>query len=112
MTFENYYGTVYARAYCNGEWSNVCRLILKIPVVNTPTITDAGNGYVTLKTTTPNCYLYYTTGDSYVSKPSMQNGKRIAASAGRVYVGRGKKVSVIAVRSCFTNSAIVTDLVP
>ena len=104
VTFENFYGTIYARAYYNGQWSNVARLILKIPVVNTPTISKSA-GYATITTSTPNCTIYYTTDGS---KPSPTNGRRINASSGRVYVGYGVTVRAVAVRSCFTNSEIAT----
>ena len=30
VTFTDYYGTVYARTYYNGKWSNVSKLVLKI----------------------------------------------------------------------------------
>lgn len=101
ILFENYYGTLYARAYVDGRWSNVSRLILKIPVVNTPTVTDLGNGYVKITTTTPKCGLYYTVDGT---TPSVKNGRYIGVPSTRVYVGRAKTVKAIAVRSCFTTS--------
>lgn len=105
VLFEKYYGTVYARSYYDGRWSNVCRLVLKIPTVNTPTITDNGNGYYTLKTTTPDCYLYYTTDGT---TPSITNGTKINKSSAKVKIGTGKTIKVIAVRSCFSNSEVTT----
>lgn len=105
VLFENFYGTIYARAYYNGQWSNVCRLILKIPVVNTPTITVDSKGYATIRTSTPGSYLYYTVDGS---TPSMKNGRKVSSNYVRVYVGKGKTVKAIAVRSCFTNSKIAT----
>ena len=105
VLFENYYGTVYAKAYLNGKWSNVSRLVLKIPTVNTPTITSAGNGKVKITTTTPNCIIYYTTDGS---TPSPTNGRRVNLSSTVISVGAGKTVKAIAVRSCFTNSKVVT----
>lgn len=105
VTFSNYYGTIYARTYYNGRWSNVARLILKIPVVNTPTITKSGSGYVTITTTTPSCSIIFTTDGTV---PSLTNGRKISASSSRVYVGTNKTVKAIAVRSCFTNSAVAT----
>ena len=105
VLFENYYGTVYAKAYLNGKWSNVSRLVLKIPTVNTPTITSAGNGKVKITTTTPNCIIYYTTDGS---TPSPTNGRRVNSSSTVISVGAGKTVKAIAVRSCFTNSKVVT----
>ena len=104
ILFENYYGTVYAKAYYNGKWSNVSRLILKIPVVNTPTITAIGDK-INIKTTTPHCYIYYTTDGT---TPSLTNGKKIAASSTNITASYGKTVKAIAVRSCFTNSEIAT----
>ena len=103
VLFENFYGTIYARTYYNGEWGNVCRLILKIPVVNTPTVKVDSKGYATIRTTTPNSRIYYTTNGS---TPSMKNGKMVAAPYVRVYVGKGRTVKAIAVRSCFTHSKI------
>lgn len=103
--FEDFYGTIYARTYYNGEWGNVCRLILKIPVVNAPTISVDRNGYATIRTTTPNCRIYYTTNGT---TPSMSNGKLVASSYVRVYVGKGKTIKAMAVRSCFTNSKVTT----
>ena len=105
VLFENYYGTVYAKAYLNGKWSNVSRLVLKIPTVNTPSITSAGNGKVKITTTTPNCIIYYTTDGS---TPSPTNGRRVSSSSTVISVGAGKTVKAIAVRSCFTNSKVVT----
>lgn len=103
LTFNNFYGTIYARAYYNGQWSNVSRLVLKIPVVNTPVITQSG-GKVTIRTTTPNSIIYYTTNGT---TPSPSNGNKIAASAGSFYMSGGT-VKAVAVRSCFTNSSITT----
>lgn len=105
LLFEDYYGTIYARTYYNGEWGNVCRLILKIPVVKDPTITVDSKGYATIRTVTPQCHIYYTTDGT---TPSMTNGKRVLSSYTRMYVGKGKTVKAIAVRSCFTNSKVVT----
>ena len=105
VLFENYYGTVYAKAYVNGKWSNVSRLVLKIPTANTPSIKAAGNGKVKITTTTPNCIIYYTTDGS---TPSPTNGRRVNSSSTVISVGAGKTVKAIAVRSCFTNSKVVT----
>lgn len=102
VLFENYYGTIYARAYKDGVWSNVARLILKIPVVNKPTVTRSGD-YVTIRTTTPNCALYYTTDGT---NPSPNHGTRISGSSGKVALKQGSTIKVIAVRSCFTSSPI------
>lgn len=103
VTFNDFYGTVYARAYSNGVWGNVSRLILKIPRINTPVISQKGNE-VTIKTTTPKCVIYYTTDGS---TPSPENGTEIAGSSG-TFTLDGGTVRAVAVRSCFTNSAIVT----
>ncbi|MCD7777860.1 MAG: leucine-rich repeat protein [Clostridiales bacterium] len=105
VLFENFYGTIYARAYYNGTWSNVSRLILKIPTINDPTITYE-NGKATIRTTTPNCHIYYTTDGT---TPSTTNGKRLATNSyGQVVVPGGTTIKAIAVRSCFTNSAVTT----
>ena len=105
VLFQNYYGTVYAKTYVNGQWSNVARLILKIPVVNKPTITAAGTGKVKITTSTPNCIIYYTTDGS---TPSPTNGTKINSSSTVISVGSGKTVKAIAVRSCFTNSEVAS----
>ena len=103
VLFEDFYGTVYARTYYNGEWGNVCRLVLKIPVVNTPTVSVDSKGYATIRTTTPKSRIYYTTDGT---TPSMSNGKMASSSYVRVYVGKSGsgRIRAIAVRSCFTNS--------
>ena len=105
VLFENFYGTIYARTYYNGEWGNVCRLILKIPVVNTPSISMDTKGYATIRTTTPGTRICYTTDGT---APSMSNGKMVSSPYVRVYVGKGKTIRAIAVRSCFTNSKVAT----
>ncbi len=110
VDFNSFYGTIYARTYINGQWSNPARLILRIPTVNTPIITrsyTAGqfNGKINITTTTPDCTLIYTTDGT---KPSLTNGRQIKASNTTVYVGTGSTVKVMAVRSCFSNSEIVT----
>lgn len=109
--FENYYGTIYAKSYCNGEWSNPAKLILKIPVVNAPTITLKSN-VATIATTTPLCYIVYTTDGT---TPSLTNGTRVYggnASKITVTVPVGTTIKAMAIRSCFTNSSIVSKTVP
>lgn len=106
--FEDFYGTIYARAYKDGKWSNPARLILKIPNVNKPLVSVI-DGYATIYTTTPSCTIYYTTDSS---EPSPANGRRISGSRGRVYVGTGAKVRAVAVRSCFTSSKIGRSITP
>ena len=101
VTFNNFYGTIYARTYANGQWSNVSRLILKIPTVNKPVITSAGEGRVKISTTTPDSIIYFTLDGS---TPSPTNGKRINASSSIVTIGDARIVRAIAVRSCFSNS--------
>ena len=108
MVFEDFYGTIYARTFKDGKWSNPARLILKIPRVNRPLVSVA-DGYATIYTTTPDCTIYYTTDQS---EPSPTNGKRIAGSRGRVQVGVGAKVRAVAVRSCFTNSKVGRSIDP
>ena len=101
--FSGYYGTLYARAYENGSWSQVSKLILRIPKVQKPTITVDGRGYATIRTATPASMLIYTTDGS---APATDNGKRVMSPYARVYVGRGKTVKAVAVRSGFGNSDI------
>ncbi|MCD8159142.1 MAG: leucine-rich repeat protein [Clostridiales bacterium] len=105
VLFEDFYRTVYAKAYYNGVWSNVSRLILKIPTINTPTITYSGTK-ATIRTTTPNCHIYYTTDGT---TPSMTNGKRLSTNSyGQITASSGTTIKAIAVRSCFTNSAVAS----
>lgn len=106
VTFGSYYGSVYAKAYYNGQWSNVSRLILKIPTVNDPIITTRGDK-VTIRTTTPDAYIYYTTDGS---TPSITNGKRLSGSVGTITMNSGT-VKAIAVRSCFGNSQVVSKTI-
>lgn len=108
VLFRSYYGTVYARTYVNGAWSNVSRLILRIPAVSQPTITALGGGRVRIATGTPDCAIYYTTDGS---TPTPANGRRIGSSGGIVTVERGCTVRAIAVRSCFTNSEVASGKV-
>lgn len=103
VIFHSFYGSIYVKAYKDGQWSNVARLILKIPTVNTPTIV-CENGYATIKTTTPNATIYYTTDGT---EPSPENGK-IAYASGSMKVGTGVTVKAIAVRSCFADSAVAS----
>lgn len=98
VDFEKFYGTVYARAYKDGKWSNVSRVILKIPTVNAPVISYNGSN-VTIKTTTPNAAIYYTTDGS---QPTLQSQRY----KGTFQVAMGASVKAIAVRSCFTNSEV------
>lgn len=108
VTFTNFYGTIYARAYKDGTWSDVAKFILKIPVVNKPVITVKGNK-VTICSTTSSSYICYTTDGS---KPSWENGKRISNSGGTITIEEGSTVRAVAVRSCFTDSQEVKAYVP
>lgn len=101
-----YYGNIYAKAYdpLSKCWSQVSRLILRIPSVNTPTVKQEGN-YVRMDCSTPGSYLIYTVDGT---DPSTQNGIKIWNSHARIYTGTNKTIKVIAVRSCFGNSQIVT----
>lgn len=108
VTFTNFYGTIYAKAYKDGAWSDVAKFVLKIPVVNDPTITVEGNK-VTIRSTTSSSYICYTTDGS---KPSWENGKRIPNSGGTVTVEEGSTIRAVAVRSCFTDSQEVKAYVP
>lgn len=118
VTFSDFYGTIFARTYKNNTWSNPAKLILKIPVCDTPSVkrntkTTKVNGktvttktdYVTISTSTPGCTLIYTTDGT---TPSLSNGKKIQASSGQVKLAQNKTIKVIAVRSCFTNSKVKT----
>ncbi|MCD8216260.1 MAG: chitobiase/beta-hexosaminidase C-terminal domain-containing protein, partial [Clostridiales bacterium] len=105
VLFEDFYGTIYARAYYNGKWSDVARLILQIPTINDPTITYS-DGKATIRTTTPSCYIYYTTDGT---TPSITNGTKLCSNSyGQIMLSSGKTLKAIAVRSCFTNSNVVT----
>ncbi|MBQ7991153.1 MAG: chitobiase/beta-hexosaminidase C-terminal domain-containing protein [Oscillospiraceae bacterium] len=99
VLFEDYYGTVYARTYIDGIWGVPCRLILKIPKVNTPVISQNRN-ICTITTTTPDCFIIYTTDGT---EPSLTNGiwssRKVSVDVTEVTILRA-----IAVRSCFTNS--------
>ncbi len=106
VTFNSFYGSVYAKAYYNGQWSDASRLILKIPTVNDPIITTRGDK-VTIRTTTPDAYIYYTTDGS---TPSITNGKRLTGSVGTITMSSGT-VKAIAVRSCFGNSKVVSKTI-
>ncbi len=128
VLFENFYGTIYARTYYNGEWGNVCRLVLKIPKVNAPSVEKlytqrrvrkynsytgkyyyttetVASGYAILSTSTPSSIIYYTLDGT---TPSPTNGRKLNASRGKVYVGTGHTIKAIAVRNCFTNSGVTT----
>jgi len=108
VLFSSFYGTIYAKAYKDGQWSDAAKFILKIPVVNTPQISSAENK-VTIRTSTPSAYICYTTDGS---KPSWENGKRISGSGGTVAVPEGSTVRAVAVRSCFSDSGEVKLYVP
>ncbi len=108
VTFNAYYGTLYARAYKYGQWSNPARLILRIPKVNDPTITKLSNGKVKIKTTTPSCIVYYTTDGSV---PSASNYAGKFWTSHDVKIPAGKTVKAIAVRSCFSDSKVTTKRV-
>lgn len=105
VLFTAYYGTVYARAYCDGQWSNPARLILKIPKVNTPTITKLSNGKYKISTTTPGTIVYYTIDGT---TPSADNYKGKFWTSHDVTIPAGKTVKAIAVRTCFSDSDIAT----
>lgn len=103
VAFSDFYGTIYARTYANGQWSNVSRLILKIPTVNKPVITPVGEGKVRISTSTPDSIICYTLDGS---TPSFTNGRRIYASSSIISIGNARTVRAIAVRSCFSNSDV------
>jgi hypothetical protein len=105
VTFNAYYGTIYARAYLNGKWSNVSRLVLKIPTVNTPTITKLSGNKVKIKTTTPSSIVYYTTDGS---TPSATNFAGRFWCSHDVIVPSGRTIKAVAVRTCFSDSSITT----
>ena len=104
ILFEDFYGTLYAKAYLNGQWSNVSKLILKIPVVAKPTA-SISNGYIILTTATPDSYIVYTLDGT---APTVENGVITNGTRGKAPLavpGRsGMIFRVIAVRSAFTNS--------
>lgn len=104
VLFEDFYGTIYARTYLNGKWSNTARLILKIPVVKDPVLDYKGNGKYVLTCATPDCYFVYTTDGT---DPSLTNGKRVKGPRVLVDVKtKEEPIKVMAIRSCFTNSEI------
>lgn len=106
VTFNAYYGTIYARAYSKGKWSNVARLILKIPTVNTPTITKTGVNKVKIKTTTPSSIVYYTIDGT---TPSATNYKGKFWCSHDVTIPSGKNVKAVAVRTCFSDSGVASN---
>lgn len=108
VLFENFYGTIYARTYINGNWGTVSRLILKIPVINDPEIKIDGN-IATITTSTPLCYIYYTTDGT---EPSLSNGTKSYGSKAVLEVSGDTDIKAIAVRSCFTNSSVVEKYIP
>ncbi|MCD7905864.1 MAG: chitobiase/beta-hexosaminidase C-terminal domain-containing protein [Clostridiales bacterium] len=115
ILFEDFYGTIYARAYYNGVWSDVSRLILKIPVVEAPEVTYEGN-VVRLVSGTKDSFICYTTdGTDPVVKPdgTVTNGTWIKVNGARttkgsITVSSGTTVKAISIRNCFTNSSITT----
>lgn len=108
VLFNDFYGTIYAKAYKDGIWSDAGKFVLKIPVVNAPVITVKGEK-VTIQSATPNSYICYTTDGT---KPSWENGKRIPDSGGTISVSAGQTVRAIAVRSCFSNSKEAKAYIP
>lgn len=110
VTFDTYYyGTIYARTYYNGKWSNPSRLILKIPKVNTPTITKVSGNKYKISTTTPGCIIYYTLDDTY---PSAENYAGKFWTSRDVTLRSGTYVTVVAVRNCFADSSSYRFRVP
>ncbi|MCD7904481.1 MAG: chitobiase/beta-hexosaminidase C-terminal domain-containing protein [Clostridiales bacterium] len=115
VLFEDFYGTIYARAYYNGVWSDVSRLILKIPVVDAPEVTYEGN-VVRLVSSTKDSFICYTTdGTDPVVEPdgTVTNGTWIKVNGARttkgsITVSSGTTVKAIAVRNCFTNSSVTS----
>ncbi|MBQ5310492.1 MAG: leucine-rich repeat protein, partial [Oscillospiraceae bacterium] len=99
VLFTSYYGTVYARAYLNGKWSNVSKLILKIPTVSKVEAEQVRNT-VYLKSSTPDSYIIYTTDGT---TPSYGHGK-MGKGTVQVALKPNMKIRVIAVRSGFSNS--------
>jgi hypothetical protein len=108
VIFNAYYGTIYARTYYKGNWSVPARLILKIPTVNTPTITKSSNGKTKIKTTTPNALVYYTTDGS---RPSETNYSGKFWCSRDIKVAKGTTIKAVAVRSCFSNSSVTSQTV-
>lgn len=104
VTFNAYYGTIYARAYVNGRWSNTSRLILKIPTVNTPNITQTAYNKVKIKTTTPSSIVYYTVDGT---TPSATNYAGKFWCSHEVTVPVYSVVRAVAVRNCFSDSDVV-----
>ncbi len=101
VLFEKFYGTIYARTYKDGKWSNTARLILRIPECSCCMFEKVGDNKLTITSGTPNCYIIYTTDDTL---PSLTNGKRLSGSKGTINIEKGKRVRAMAVRSCFSNS--------
>lgn len=69
------------------------------------TLSFDSTNYVTIRTSTPSSFLIYTLDGS---DPSMTNGTLVKSPYAKVYLEKGKTLSVRAVRSCFTNSIVIS----
>lgn len=111
VLFENFYGTIYAKAYLDGKWSNPAKLILKIPQCKVPVITQKtskdGGAIWHVECATPEVYLIYTTDGT---NPSLTNGTKVKNTSRGLDINvTSNSLKVMAVRSCFSNSEITTE---
>lgn len=110
VTFNSFNGTLYARTYIDGQWSQASKITLEVPKVADPVITRSYTsgvmtGYVNIETSTPECIIYYTVDGS---TPSVTNGRKVTGSSVKAYVGLGVTVKAIAVRNAYASSQVVT----
>ncbi|MBQ5310442.1 MAG: cellulase family glycosylhydrolase, partial [Oscillospiraceae bacterium] len=110
ILFERFYGTVYARAYKDGVWSDPSRYILKIPEAKTPEIDVSDNTAVI--TTSPGNYIVYTTDgtDPVINtcadiREAVANGNLVTRNTASVTVSSTTVIKAVAIRNTFTTSS-------